>query len=75
MRRPSGLSPPCLAGQDWPISLVVLTWALPGGGTLLLDGSHHAVAATRAGVAVALVQIALLDPVDPGQLPDLTHHR
>jgi len=63
-----------MRAQGGPVSLTVLTWALPGGRTLLLDGNHRVVAASRVGAEVALVELRLRGPADPSLLPDLTHH-
>ena len=55
--------------------MVVLTWALPGAGTLIVDGNHRVCAAAVAQIPVVIVEVCLEGPCDPALLVDLTHHQ
>jgi hypothetical protein len=63
------------ATADEPIQLLLPAYAVGKGRTLLLDGTHRAVAAYRTGAPVALFIFTLRGPLDPAVLPDLRHYR
>lgn len=46
-----------------------------GSSAVILDGTHRAVAAFRACIAVRLMLFTLIGPADPEVLPDLRHHQ
>jgi hypothetical protein len=63
------------AAADSPVQLPLPVYALGGGGSLLLDGTHRSVAAYRSGADVRLLLFAVHGPVDASMLPDLGHHQ
>lgn len=60
--------------QSEPVQLILPVLRAVPGRSLLLDGTHRAVAAHRAGAPVTLFVFALRGPVGPETLPDLVHH-
>jgi hypothetical protein len=63
------------AAADRPVQLPLPVYALGGGSSLLLDGTHRSVAAYRSGADVRLLLFAMHGPVDASMLPDLGHHQ
>ncbi|WP_344586764.1 hypothetical protein [Actinomadura vinacea] len=60
--------------QREPVQLVLPVLRVVPGREVVLDGTHRAVAAYRAGVPVTLFVFALHGPLRPAMLPDIVHH-
>lgn len=56
-----------------PVQTVVPTYRIPGGGHLLLDGSHRAVGLVLSRVPFRLLACAVRGPVDADIIPELKH--
>lgn len=61
-------------GDSTP-QILVLTWGLPDGTTILLDGNHRAATTHHADQDAIIVEMRLNGTADPELLPDLIHHQ
>ena len=56
-----------------PIAISLVTYGLPNGQHLILDGNHRAVAAFLTGKEALVTALVICGPCDPHALPDLVH--